>query len=62
MKTVRYFGYINHDNEWIKIDPEKAVFDLPDAKDPYEFFHQVIPTQYFLIYYKIIKKVSDTNE
>ena len=60
MKKIQFYGMLYYANEWGKIDPEKATFNVPDEQNPYEFFHNLFtknfPDLKYLITYNEIKE------
>lgn len=53
---VQFFGKVQvSEDEWIDLDPEKTIFEIPDEVEPFIFFNQMIPYEanYLITYNKI---------
>lgn len=54
---VQFFGKILYKDEWVDINPEATIFNIPEDIDPFEFFKTIVGYQAkYLITYNEIKE------
>ena len=54
---VQFFGKILYKDEWVDINPESTIFDIPEDTEPFEFFKTIVGYQAkYLITYNEIKE------